>query len=156
MTSKTLRTKSGPWDLLSTTHPFAVGIDRLLDDLYTVSGANSTGYPPYNITKISRDQEPTEYEITAAVAGFTQDDIEIVLEKNVLKISGTSGVLAHDADAQVDYLHKGIAERNFERKFHLSDHIQVTDANLRDGILRVRLAEIVPEELKPKHIEIKS
>ena len=89
-----------------------------------------------------------------ACAGFTEDDIEILVENNQLKISGKSGVLAEEAGTTVEYIHKGIAERNFQRTFKLAEHVEVDKAILKDGILKVVLVQHVPEELKPKHIAI--
>jgi molecular chaperone IbpA len=88
------------------------------------------------------------------VAGFTQDDIEITVEKDTLKVSGTSGVLADEAGKRVEYLHKGIAERSFSREWKLSQHQKVRSAELNDGILRIRVEHIVPEEDMPKRIPI--
>ena len=104
---------------------------------------NATGYPPYNISKTKDDI----YEITLAVAGFKKADIEIELEDGTLKISGTSNVLDGD---EIEYLHKGIAERNFLRTFKLAEHVEVKEAKLEDGILRVSLFRNVPDVSKPK------
>ena len=109
---------------------------------------NATGYPPYNISKTKDDI----YEITLAVAGFKKADIEIELEDGTLKISGTSNVLDGD---EIEYLHKGIAERNFVRTFKLAEHVEVKEAKLEDGILRVSLFRNVPDALKPQKISIK-
>jgi molecular chaperone IbpA len=89
------------------------------------------------------------------VAGFTQEDIEITVENNQLKISGKSAVLAEEVDSTVEYLHKGIAERNFIRTFKLAEHVEVVDASLKDGILKVLLNRNIPEAAKPKRITIK-
>lgn len=133
----------------------AVGFDRLFDDMFENPVFQSTGYPPYNVTRISKEGVEDTYEITLAVAGFTQEDIEITVENNQLKISGKSTVLAEEVDTKVDYLHKGIAERNFVRTFKLAEHVEVEQASLKDGILKVRLQRNVPEAAKPKRIAIK-
>lgn len=133
----------------------AVGFDRLFDDMFENPSFQSTGYPPYNVARISREDAEDIYEITLAVAGFTQDDIELTVENNQLKISGKSAVLAEEVDTKVEYLHKGIAERNFIRTFKLAEHVEVESAALKDGILKVRLYRNVPEAAKPKRIEIK-
>jgi molecular chaperone IbpA len=115
----------------------------------------STGYPPYNVVRISKEDAEDVYEITLAVAGFTQEDIELTVENNQLKISGKSAVLAEEVDSTVEYLHKGIAERNFIRTFKLAEHVEVANASLKDGILKVRLFRNIPEAAKPKRIAIK-
>ena len=115
----------------------------------------STGYPPYNVARISKEDADDVYEITLAVAGFTQEDIEITVENNQLKISGKSALLAEEVDSGVEYLHKGIAERNFIRTFKLAEHVEVVDASLKDGILKVLLNRNIPEAAKSKRIAIK-
>jgi molecular chaperone IbpA len=108
----------------------------------------SQGYPPYNIAQLDEDQ----YMISIAVAGFDMDDLEIVKDKNILRIEGTSP----KGEETVNYLHKGIGARNFRREFTLADHVEVVDANLSLGMLNVRLKREIPEEFQPKKIEIKS
>jgi len=132
-----------------------VGFDRLIDDL--ASAGPTISYPPYNITRITdTETNDNSWEITLAVAGFTEDDIEVVLKNNRLEISGTSGALAEQAGTEVEYLHKGIAERNFTRMFTLAEHVEVKGAKLVNGILRVQLVHTIPEELQPKRISIKT
>ena len=126
----------------------SVGFDNLVNEFFNEPQFNNaTGYPPYNISKSDDDV----YEITLAVAGFKKPDIEIELEDGVLKITGTSNVLDEEG---VEYLHKGIAERNFVRTFKLAEYVEVSSAKLKDGILRVGLFKNVPEALKPKIIDI--
>lgn len=126
----------------------SVGFDNLVNEFFNEPQfANATGYPPYNISKTDDDI----YEITLAVAGFKKPDIEIELEDGVLKITGTSTILDEEG---VEYLHKGIAERNFVRTFKLAEYVEVKDARLQDGILRVGLFKNVPEALKPQKIDI--
>lgn len=153
MTSKQLRITS---DLLnSPLYKMSVGFDRLFDDFFHAPQVQSaTGYPPYNVARITKEEGDVSYEVTMACAGFTEDDIEILVENNQLKISGKSGVLAEEAGTTVEYIHKGIAERNFQRTFKLAEHVEVDKAILKDGILKVVLVQHVPEELKPKHIAI--
>ena len=103
--------------------------------------------PPYNIAKL----EDETYQVTLAVAGFKKSDIEIQLEDGTLVIKGTSEVLN---DEGVEYLHKGIAERNFIRTFKLAEFVEVKSAKLEDGILRVALFRNVPDALKPQSIKI--
>ena len=137
-------------DSLSPLYKMSVGFDRMAEQFFNDTSFvnNGSGYPPYNISKNSDDI----YEITLAVAGFKKDDIDISLEDGTLKIEGTSGVL--DSDKEIEYLHKGIAERNFIRTFKLAEFVEVKDAKLEDGILRVTLFRNVPDALKPQKIKI--
>ena len=144
-------------DLLTSSplYKMSVGFDRLFDEMFTNTGAlSTTGYPPYNVARVADKQENVTYEITLAVAGFTQEDIEITVEDNHLKIEGRSAVLAEEVDTTVEYIHKGIAERNFQRSFRLAEHVEVSNAALKDGILKIVLQQNVPEEAKPKKIAI--
>jgi molecular chaperone IbpA len=109
---------------------------------------NSNGYPPYNIAQINED----EYMISLAVAGFGMDNLEITKDGNILTIEGTSP----KGDEKVNYLHKGIGGRNFRREFTLADHVEVEGANLELGMLNIHLKREIPEEMKPKKIEINS
>ncbi len=125
----------------------SVGFDRfgsLLDAAFQTE-KTSTGYPPYNIQVV----EENNYAITVAVAGFKQDELDIQVNNGVLSVRGQKA-----NDEQKKYLHQGIATRSFERKFNLADHIEVTDANLEDGLLTVSLVKEVPEAMKPKKIAI--
>jgi len=126
-----------------------VGFDRLFDELDR-QFANSApqGYPPYNIAQINDD----EYVITLAVAGFGMDNLDITKDKNILTVEGTSP----KGDDEVNYLHKGIAGRNFSRSFTLADHVEVERASLDNGMLNVYLKREVPEELQPKKIAIEA
>ena len=135
-------------DTLSPLFKASIGFDNLVKEFFNEPQfTNATGYPPYNISKNKDDV----YEITLAVAGFKKTDIEIELEDGTLKISGTSNVLDSD---EIEYLHKGIAERNFIRTFKLAEYVEVNSAKLEDGILRVGLVRNVPEAMKPKKIDI--
>jgi|TARA_A100001015_G_scaffold156580_1_gene173794 molecular chaperone IbpA len=126
----------------------SIGFDRLAEQFFNDPTFNNaqTGYPPYNIAKKDDDV----YEVTLAVAGFKKDDIDISLEDGTLIIKGESNVL----DESVEYLHKGIAERNFIRTFKLAEFVEVKEAKLEDGILRVSLFRNVPDALKPQSIKI--
>jgi len=128
----------------------SIGFDKIVNEFFNEPqyANNTSGYPPYNI---SMDNEGV-YEVTLALAGFKKDDIDIELEDGTLKITGESGVL--DADDR-EYIHKGIAERNFIRTFKLAEFVEVQSAKLEDGILRVHLFRNVPEALKPQKIDIK-
>ena len=156
MTSKQLRITS---DLInSPLYKMSVGFDRLFDEMFqNPVNISTTGYPPYNVAKVTnKETSHANYEITLAVAGFTQEDIEITVEDKHLKVEGRSAVLAEDINSDVEYIHKGIAERNFQRTFRLAEHVEVKSAVLKDGILKIVLFLNVPEESKPKKIEISS
>ena len=130
-----------------------VGFDRLNDMFEQLLSDASTGfdnYPPYNIEKLGEDK----YRITMAVAGFTMDDLNLVLQGGELTVSGSNrGSVAEEA-AQV--LHHGIATRAFQRTFRLADYIQVTGAEMKDGLLTIHLVREVPEEKKPRTIPIQA
>ncbi len=154
MTSKQLRVNS---DLInSQLYKMSVGFDRLFDDFFTNPvNISAQSYPPYNVAKVTDEALQREYyEITLAVAGFTETDIDITVENNHLKVSGKSGVLAEEAGFKTEYIHKGIAERNFTRTLRLAEHVEVSSAVLQDGILRIKLVVNIPEEAKPKTIKI--
>lgn len=125
----------------------AIGFDRmarLIDATQDVTSAPS--YPPYNIAKVSEDS----YRLTMAVAGFSQDDLELVVKDNQLVISGRVNPEALGGEL----LHRGIAGRAFERRFALADHLVVDGADLQNGLLHVALKRVVPEALKPRRINI--
>lgn len=158
MTTKQYRITS---ELLNPLYKMSVGFDRIADEFFNdplFTNASATGYPPFNINKITKkDSADVDYEIVLALAGFTEKDIEITVENNSMKIAGKSGCLNEDGasiDEEVQYLHKGIAERSFTRSFKLAEHVEVKSASLKDGILRVRLWRNVPEAAKPKSIAI--
>ncbi len=127
----------------------AIGFDRLarLADSAQES-ATAQAYPPYNIERTAEDS----YRLTMAVAGFSPDDIEMVVRDNTLVISGR--VKAEASKGEV--LYRGIAGRAFERRFALADHIQVDGADMQNGLLHVGLKRVVPEALKPRRIAIGS
>lgn len=125
-----------------------VGFDRMsqLLDAATRLDESQLAYPPYNIEKTGEDA----YRITMAVAGFGQDDLTMVSQENGLVISGKG----QEAAEGVEYLHRGIARRAFQRRFELADHIKVKGAELANGLLHVDLVREVPEEQKPREIKI--
>ena len=125
-----------------------IGFDRLmrLADAATRVDTAALSYPPYNIEKTGEDT----YRLTMAVAGFAKDELEIVAQENAVVVTGKS----KNGEDEGKYLHRGIARRAFERRFHLADHIKVTGASLDNGLLHVELAREVPEQLKPRTIEI--
>jgi molecular chaperone IbpA len=119
--------------------------DRLLNAVQR-SDDVSSNYPPYNIEKRDEDR----YRITMAVAGFTEDELDLTVTDNKLLITGKQKA----EEPQVRYLHRGIARRSFERRFELAANIEVTGAALRNGLLEIELERRVPEHLKPRRIEI--
>ncbi|MBC8267227.1 MAG: Hsp20 family protein [Rhodospirillaceae bacterium] len=122
---------------------FARLLDSLPDTLETVHT-----YPPYNIEADGEDR----YRISMAVAGFTEDMLNIEVKENLLSVSGES----QETNTESKYLYRGIAGRDFVRKFQLDDHVKVTGANLANGLLTIDLLREVPEEMKPRTIEIKN
>ena len=124
-----------------------VGFDRLFDFLEDSSRAEQDNYPPFDIEKLGDDS----YRITLAVAWFKRQEIEIVAHQNMLTISGRR---AEDRNRDGNFLHMGIATRAFERRFELADFVQVSGADLSDGLLRIELQREVPEAMKPRKIDI--
>ena len=127
-----------------------VGFDRLsraLDSAFQTD-ARSQGYPPYNIEKTDENG----YRITMAVAGFGEDDIEVTQDQNTLVVRGKVDKNGDEGR----FLHRGIAARNFERRFQLADYIEVREADLVNGMLHISLVREVPEAMKPRTIAIGS
>jgi molecular chaperone IbpA len=126
----------------------SIGFDRLprLVDVATRTGEAALSYPPYNIEKLGEDA----YRVTMAVAGFGAGEIDITVHENTLTVTGA----AKDEDKSREYLYRGIAGRAFERRFQLADHIKVAGASLVNGLLDIELVREVPEQLKPRKIEI--
>ncbi len=124
----------------------SIGFDRMLNALEAASRVESIdNWPPYDIAKLGED----DYRITMAVAGFSQDDLTITQEQNMLMVSGQK---PGEDDSQ--YLHRGIAGRAFQRRFELADHVKVAGASLVNGLLTIDLKREIPEEMKPRRIEI--
>ena len=125
-----------------------IGSDRLASLIDNASRFESQStFPPYNIELLDENK----YRVSMAVAGFTIDNISIEVQENTLKVTGSK---PEDKENERKFLHKGISERNFERKFQLGDHVNVTGADLAHGLLHIELERIVPEAKKPKRIEI--
>ncbi|MGI4859282.1 MAG: Hsp20 family protein [Janthinobacterium lividum] len=125
----------------------AIGFDhlaRMLDD--TMRSDTQTSYPPYNVELVGENQ----YRITMAIAGFQRSELEIEFERDTLKIVGRRA----ERESTRTYLHRGIAERDFEHRFRVADHVKVVSAALDNGILQIDLVREVPEALKPRRIEI--
>jgi molecular chaperone IbpA len=123
-----------------------IGFDRLFDLLETGRGGTPDGYPPFDIVKEGEDS----YRITLAVVGLRPDEIEIVAQQNQLTVSAQHKL---EGD-RIQYLHRGIATRSFERKFQLADFIEVGAARFEHGLLSIELKRVVPEAMKPRKIEI--
>ena len=123
-----------------------VGFDRLADLLETAASDGAAGYPPYNIERTDENA----YRVEIAVAGFRPEELNIEVKENLLTVQGRKTA----NDDQRRFLHRGLAERNFERRFQLADYVIVTDANLSDGLLSISLKRELPEALKPRQIEI--
>lgn len=124
----------------------SIGFDRMFDLLENASRLQSLdNSPPYDITKTGED----DYQITMAVAGFSQDDLTLTQEPNLLIVTGQKS-----GEDQGEYLHRGIAGRAFQRRFELADHVKVVGASLVNGLLAVALKREIPEAMKPRRIEI--
>lgn len=126
----------------------SVGFDRL-DELFETAFRNASqenSYPPYDIAKTGDDT----YRITLAVAGFGEDDLEIVSKENLLTVRGKGA----ETDKETPYLHRGIAKRAFEHRFQLADYVRVDGADLNNGLLDIDLVRELPERMKPQQIAI--
>ena len=126
-------------------HKFGIGFDNMFDDLMRLNSQQSLNYPPYNIVKNTEDS----FDIEIAVSGFSEGEVEVNLDNRVLTIKGQK-----KEDLVAEYLHKGISARSFTRTFTLADDVEVRAATVSNGILAVALEHIIPEESKPKKIEI--
>ena len=125
-----------------------IGFDRLFDLLETSARSSGDNYPPFNLERLAEDR----YRITIAVAGFSRDEIEITAQQNLLLVAGKKS----ESQDNNQFLHLGIANRSFERRFELADFVFVEDARLTDGLLVIDLVREVPEAMKPKTIAIKT
>lgn len=131
---------------------FGVGFEDIvkrLDDLATSSTKSIIGYPPYNIVKLDENK----YIIELAVAGFAKSELQIEMKDNTLVVSGKTSSLPA-TEEQLQYLHKGIADRAFTRTFSLADSIEIQNAELINGMLKIWLENIIPDHKKPKTIPI--
>lgn len=123
----------------------AIGFDRLANLIESAASNGNAGYPPYNIEQLG----DSDYRISMAVAGFTQEELELSFQENLLTVKGSK-----QADTERNYLYQGIAERGFERRFQLADYVRVKGADLKNGLLHIDLVREVPEAMKPRKIEI--
>jgi molecular chaperone IbpA len=124
-----------------------VGFEQILEELLNTQTKSEVGYPPYNIIRETEDR----YTIEVAVAGFDEGDITITVERRVLTVTGEQQSKPLE---EVEYLHKGISNRDFKRSWPLADHVEVLGAQVRNGILSITLERQVPEEEKPKSVAI--
>jgi molecular chaperone IbpA len=125
-----------------------VGFDRIFDDMERrFANSVSNNYPPYNIARL----QDNLYEIEMAVTGFEKDEIKVTIEQNELTIIGERD---KNDDVTVEFLHRGLALRDFERKFTLAEHMQIVSATIKNGILQIRIEREIPEEMKPRVIDV--
>ena len=127
----------------------SIGFDHLARMLDEASTFETPTYPPYNIERVGED----EYLISLAIAGFTAEDVNIEVKGGDLTITGKKN---EKPEVKKDFLHQGIAGRNFQRSFQLADHVEVTSAELNAGLLQISLKRVIPEALKPRTIAVKS
>lgn len=127
----------------------AIGFDRLASMLDAANRNDQPSYPPYNIESTGQDQ----YRITMAVAGFDRSELAIEQEQNTLRIIGNQ---QDNTEEERNFLYRGIAARDFERRFQLADHVKVTGARIENGLLHVDLVREIPEAMKPRSIDIES
>ena len=125
-----------------------IGFDRLFAMRVATARGTTENYPPFNLERLAEDR----YRITLAIAGFSRDEIEITAQQNMLIVAGKKDDRAENGN----FLHLGIANRSFERRFELADFVFVEDARLNDGLLVIDLVREVPEAMKPKTIAIKT
>ena len=127
----------------------SVGFDRILDLMdESLRYQPENNYPPYNILRTGENS----YRISLAIAGFKPEQISVTVQQNILVVAGRG----NNEKAEHDYVHRGIAARDFERRFSLADFVEVKDATFEDGLLQIDLARELPEAMKPKRIEIRS
>ncbi|WP_028116893.1 Hsp20 family protein [Ferrimonas senticii] len=131
---------------LSPLYKSAIGFDRFANVMDEAMRIEQNGFPPYNIELVEQDR----YRITMAVAGFTEDELDIEVEGDTLRVEGNRS----KGESERKFLHQGIAERNFKRRFRLADHVKVLDAQLQNGLLNIELVREVPEAMKPRKINI--
>lgn len=125
-----------------------IGFDRIFDELEKNLNSQPATYPPYNLIKVNDDN----FRIELAVAGFTPEEIDITLDDGTLYIKSN----VEKSDEKTNYIHRGIARRNFHREFRLAEYVEVESADIVNGVLTVSLVKNIPEEKKPKKIQIGS
>jgi len=130
-------------------HKFGIGFDSIFEDIHRLASVTGKdNYPPYNVIKIDDDH----FFIELALAGIPREALDIQVDQNQLTISTDKA----ESDEELEYLHKGISQRGFSRSFTLADHVIVTGADMVDGVLKISLERQLPEELKPRKIDISS
>lgn len=128
-----------------------VGFDRLFNMFDTMTQPEGVqSYPPYNIERLSENS----YRISMAVAGFSEDEIDIEAQRNQLTVKGEKS--REDDNDDSEFLYRGIASRSFERRFQLADHVEVVGAHLQNGLLHIELKREIPEEMKPRKITVQT
>lgn len=149
------KAQRGQWNNFVQTFPQIerqfIGFNRVFDLLQKDFEPLQDGFPPFNIEKLDNDK----YEIQLALAGFKEEDLDVVVEDGVLTIKGNQQKDSEIEEAS-SYIHKGIAARKFTKSWSLADTVVVTGANLKEGVLRVNLVNEIPDAKKPKSIEIKT
>lgn len=123
-----------------------VGFDRIFNDRFFTT-AQSSNYPPHNIVKYDENH----YAIEVAVAGFSKDEIAVEVDQNQLTVTGTKAINV----TEVEYLHRGLASRDFSQTYALAEYMEVKGAEVKDGLLNISIERVIPEALKPRTIEIK-
>jgi len=137
------------WDLFK--DPFFIGFNREMERLSNVQLASrQVSYPPYDLVKIDDDS----FKLSLAVAGFSKDTLSVTVDNSTLIIKGDNNIDSEEDNSEV--LHKGIASRKFTRTFALGEYMEITGAEIKDGMLHIDIERIVPEDKKPKEISIKS
>lgn len=131
---------------LADLHRISVGFDNMFNRLHNIPTSGASGYPPYNVIKVS--DSITKIEL--AVAGFRPEELDVSLQNGLLSVTGIN-----ETDTSVNYLHRGIATRKFERNWQLADGVEVKGATVENGLLVITLEHLVPEQDKPKKIAIK-
>lgn len=126
--------------------PWAIGFEKVWNQLHDIEAVNSGNYPPYNIIK----HDAENWSIELAVAGFKRSELDIELAEGVLTITANS----EPTETELEYVHRGLAKRAFTRKWTLAEDVVVQDASLTDGVLAIQLQRIIPEEKKPRKIDI--
>ena len=134
-----------PFDL-APLYRSTIGFDQLAHMLDGIGGSEEVGYPPYNIERIAENK----YRIAMAIAGFASDEVKLEVKDTTLVVRGDKKAEA----VERQFLHRGIAQRSFERRFQLADHVEVVGADLKDGLLHIDLVRNLPERMKPRQIAI--
>jgi len=130
-------------------HKFGIGFDSIFEDIHRLASVTGKdNYPPYNVIKIDDDH----FTIELALAGIPKESLDIEVDQNQLTVSTEKA----ETDEELEYLHKGISQRGFSRSFTLADHVVVKGADMIDGVLKISLERQLPEELKPRKIDISS